>query len=80
VFQANTGQLFAYSSTKGEWANTALGMAAGTSPSIAAGSGGGWEVAFRANTGQLFTYSSTRGEWANTGLGVASGTSPSIAE
>jgi hypothetical protein len=50
----------------------------GTSPSIAALAGGGYEIAFEANTGSLYTYSST-GAVKNTTEGMWHGTSPSIA-
>jgi hypothetical protein len=52
--------------------------AAGTSPSIAAAPGGGFEVAFQSNTGVLWDHSPTLGGGA-TGLGMLSGTSPTIA-
>ena len=54
-----------------------LGMMAGTSPSIIALPGGGWEAAFQANTGHLWVVGTdNRGDM---GLGMMNGTSPSIA-
>ncbi len=58
--------------------NTGYGMMAGTSPSIAAQSGGSYEVAFQANTGILWIYSSLSGTAVPTGYGMNPGTSPSI--
>ena len=53
------------------------GMRAGTSPSIAALSTGGYEMAFQANTGSLWSVGSDQhGSW---GYGMMAGTSPSIA-
>jgi hypothetical protein len=51
-------------------------MMAGTSPSVIATFGGGYEIAFQANTGMLWTAGKVRS--GNTDLGVATGTSPSI--
>jgi N-acetylmuramoyl-L-alanine amidase len=75
AFEANTGALWTVGSALNE--NWALGMKAGTSPSIAALAGGGFEVAFEANTGALWTVGSALNEnWA---LGMKPGTSPTIA-
>ena len=53
-----------------------LGMMAGTSPSICALSGGGWQVAFQANTGNLWVVGEdNRGDMQ---LGMMVGTSPSV--
>jgi hypothetical protein len=52
----------------------ALGMAAGTSPSIA-GVGSTYEIAFQTNTGTLDSVGNTNTSW---GDGLATGTSPSI--
>jgi len=81
AFQSNTGKvclnvnftLFCYQ----------LGMAAGTSPSIAiTPGGGGYTVAFQAaGSGDLWLLSTANGgSTINTGLGMAAGTSPSIAD
>ncbi len=59
-------------------ADLGQGMMAGTSPSIAASPGGGYQVAFQANTGNLYRYASASGA-ANLDQGMKSGTSPSIA-
>ena len=59
-------------------ANTAQGLASGTSPSVAALSGGGYEAVFQANNNDLYGYASS-GATTNTGLGMAPSTSPSIA-
>src|SRR5207302_873953 len=49
----------------------------GTSPSITALPGGGYEMAFQANTGSLWSVGTDpHGDW---GLGMKDGTSPSIA-
>ena len=74
AFQANTGDLYTYSSTSGA-ANLEQGMKAGTSPSIAAVTGG-YEIAFQANTGDLIAVGPKN---YATGLGMMAGTSPAIA-
>ena len=80
AFQANTDKLWtdlpAPESGSG-WLNTTLGMKPGTSSSIAALSGGGYEIAFQANKGELWTYTSN-GEYHNTTLDMKEKTSPSI--
>jgi hypothetical protein len=75
AFQANTGSLWTVGTASN--ANWYLGMAPGTSPSITALAGGGFQVAFQANTGPLWTV----GTAGNTAwpLGMKAGTSPSIA-
>jgi hypothetical protein len=74
AFQANTGHLWTVGGDDhGDWG---LGMMAGTSPSIIALPGGGYEVAFQANTGNLWTVGEDdHGEWD---AGMMAGTSPSI--
>jgi surface antigen len=54
-----------------------LGVAAGTSPSIATLTTGGWEAAFRASDGHLWVVGAD--DKGDMDLGVAPGTSPSIA-
>ena len=74
AFQANTGDLW----TVGAVGNTDwhLGMMAGTGPSIATLTGGGFQVAFQANTGDLWTVGNAGdADWK---LGMMAGTSPSI--
>ena len=82
AFQATTDTLWADSSASwGGWSNTSLGMKEGTSPSIAALPGGGYEYAFQAlngTKGELWVCSSTP-ECHDTTLGMMPGTSPSIA-
>ncbi len=74
AFQANTGELWTGATTSIGPAH--LGMMHGTSPSIVALSGGGYEIAFQANTGELWT-TGTAGT-TNWHLGMQSGTNPSI--
>ncbi len=74
AFEANTGELWTGATTSIGPAH--LGMMHGTSPSIVALSGGGYEVAFQANTGELWT-TGTAGT-TNWHLGMQSGTNPSI--
>jgi hypothetical protein len=62
---------------KGDPGNTHLGMMPGTSPSIAALPGGGWQAAFQANTGNLWVVGA-KGDPGDTHLGMRPGTSPSI--
>jgi CHAP domain len=78
TFQANTGDLYLHDTANGN-VKTGLGMAAKTSPAIAASPGGGYEVAFQANTSHLFTYDPGNNTNVNTGLGMMAGTSPAIA-
>jgi hypothetical protein len=76
AFQASTGHLWVEGS--GGTGDTGLGMAAGTSPSIAGLPGGGYEVAFQASTGHLWVEGS--GGTGDTGLSMMAGTSPALAE
>ncbi len=78
VLRANTGHLFTYDPSTNGHVDANLGMAAGTSPAIAAGSGG-FEVALQANTGHLFIYNPQTSGHVDAGLGMAAGTSPAIA-
>jgi hypothetical protein len=73
AFQANTTVLWV-TGTAGT-ANTGLGMAANTSPSIAARPGGGFDLVFQANTGSLWTAGATG--TGDLGLGMWPSTSPS---
>jgi hypothetical protein len=75
AFQANNGLLWTFTTSAGG-ISRGLGMATGTSPSIAV-SGGGWGVAFQANTGTLWTLSSAVGG-KDQGRAMAPGTSPAI--
>ncbi len=77
AFQNKTNDLAL--STNGAGAFTALGMAPGTSPSVAALPSGGYEAAFQANNYALWLYSSSSGTSAATKLGMEERTSPSIA-
>ena len=87
AFQANTGAMldsYFNSSNQLTWTtNTSLGMAPGTSPSVAPAPNGGYDVALQANTGALlvsYLNSANQVVWTtNTGLGMMQGTSPSIA-
>jgi hypothetical protein len=63
--------------SSGSQVNTTAGMMPGTSPSVAALSGGGYEVAFQANTGTLWLRNSS-GTQINTTAGMDPGTSPSV--
>lgn len=58
------------------WTNWGVGLAPGTSPSLARLSNGGYEVAFQGFGGALWTIG-TAG-WTNWGVGLAPGTSPAI--
>jgi hypothetical protein len=76
AFQANTGELWTWSINK-QPSGTGLGMAAGTSPSVASLSGLGLanhEIAFQANTGDLWTIGPF-GQ-GDTGLGDGGGYQP----
>jgi hypothetical protein len=77
AFQANSGELFTYSATAGV-VNTTEGMWAGTSPSIAGLTSGGYVAAFNANSGELFT-DLIPGGAHNTTEGLKTGTNPSVA-
>jgi hypothetical protein len=76
ALQANTNQLFVYSTGTGP-GNTGFGMAANTSPSVATLDDGEWVTAFQSNGNQLWIRLGST-EYGNTGFGMASGTSPSI--
>ena len=76
ALQANTGDLYTYTSDGGS-AHITLGMMRGTSPSITALPNGGYAVAMQANTGDLYTYTND-GSSQHVPLGMMSGTSPSI--
>src|SRR5580704_11181217 len=58
AFQANNGYLYT-NVTGGSALNTLQGMAADTSPAIAALKGGGYEVAFQANNGYLYLFNTS---------------------
>jgi len=76
AFQTSTGSLETYTSS-GTVLNTGLGMMAGSSPSIAALAGGGYEVAFQANTGILWTLAA--GFALDSQDAMMAGTSPAVA-
>lgn len=75
AFQANGGQLWTVGSVG--WTNWGVGLAPGTSPSVAMLPRGGFEVAFQAAGGRLWTVGAAG--WVNWGVGLAPGTHPSIA-
>lgn len=77
AFQANTNQLFVFSTGTGA-GNTEFGMAANTSPSVTTLGSGEWITAFQSNGNQLWIRRGNT-ENGNTGFGMAPGTSPSIA-
>ena len=79
AFEANTNLLYTYDPQTNTHEDVNLGMAAGTSPAIAASPSGGYEVAFQANTGHLFIYNPQTNTNTDTNLGMAAGTSPAIA-
>ena len=74
AFQSAGGQLWTIGS--GGWTDWGLGLAPGTSPSLATWANGAYEVAFQGFDGQLWTVGSEG--WTHWNLGLASGTSPSI--
>jgi hypothetical protein len=75
--EANSDQLWTYSSATETGTNTNQGMWPNTSPSIAALPGGGYDTAFENSAGNLsITYS--LGGGVNTGCAMAKGASPSI--
>jgi hypothetical protein len=74
ALQTNTGELWTLGWRESKDWNT--GMKAGTSPSIAALPGGGYEVALQTNTGELWTLGNA--EYKDWNAGMAPGTSPSI--
>ncbi|TAJ47592.1 MAG: hypothetical protein EPO52_12085 [Herbiconiux sp.] len=75
VFQDTAGNLWTYSPSG--MGGLGLGVAPGTSPSVARLTNGSYVVAFQDNTGHLWQYSPGAGA-IGTGLGMAAGTSPSI--
>ncbi len=77
AYQGDNGDLWTAPWTGGG-TNLGLAMAAGTSPSIAALAGGGYEVAFHSTDGDLWVTSSAGGGATNLGLAMMAGTSPSI--
>jgi hypothetical protein len=78
AFQANSGELYTYVASPYQVVDTTEGMMPGTSPSIAAMPGGGYEIAFQANSGELYTYSTSPYQVVDTTEGMMPGTSPSI--
>jgi hypothetical protein len=74
AMQANTGHLFAYDPQDNAHKDANLGMAAGSSPSVAPGP----EMAFQASTGHLYLYHPADNVSRDVGLGMAAGTSPAI--
>jgi hypothetical protein len=75
--EANSDQLWTYSSATETGTNTNQGMWPNTTPSIAALPGGGYDTAFENSAGNLsITYS--LGGGVNTGCAMAKGASPSI--
>ena len=78
-FEASSNDLNLYSSSDTDRA-LSLGIAPGTSPSIARLSNGTYEVAFEgAGNDDLWLYSTSTGAATHLGLGMMAGTSPSIA-
>ena len=73
AFQANTGNLWAVGAAGS--GDLKLGMMKGTSPSIAAVSGG-YEIAFQANTGNLWAVGAAGS--GDLKLGMMAGSSPTI--
>jgi CHAP domain len=74
AFQANNNHLWYDTPTNSGHRDTGLGMATGTSPSIAASG----EVAFQANNNHLYYYTPSNSGNRDTGLGMEGGTSPAI--
>jgi Peptidase family M23 len=74
ALQTNTGELWTLGWRESKDWNT--GMRAGTSPSIAALPGGGYQVALQTNTGELWSLGNI--EYKDWNAGMAPGTSPSI--
>jgi hypothetical protein len=76
AYQGPNGDLFLSGNVPGATGDTGLGMAAGTSPSVAFLPNGSFVATFQANTGNLWlTY---YGGSRDLGLGMLHGTSPSI--
>ena len=76
AFQANTGSMFTYAPSVGG-ADTASGMAAGTSPSVAL-LPTGYLMAFQSWQGELWTYSPAT-KWTDLKVAMRAETSPAIA-
>jgi CHAP domain len=74
AFQANNSHLWYDTPSNSGNRDTGLGMAAGTSPSIAASG----EVAFQANNNHLWLFDPSTGANRDTGLGMEGDTSPAI--
>jgi uncharacterized protein YneR len=74
AFQANNSHLWYYTATNAGHRDTGLGMAADTSPSIAASG----EVAFQGANNHLWLYDPSTGGSRDTGLGMETGSSPAI--
>jgi uncharacterized protein YneR len=74
AFQANNSHLWYDTPSNSGNRDTGLGMAADTSPSIAASG----EVAFQANNNHLWLYDPSTGASRDTGLGLEGDTSPAI--
>jgi len=74
AFQANTSDLWYYTSTNTGNRNTGLGVAGDTSPSMASSG----EVAFQGQNNHLWLYDPSSGADRDTGLGMQADTSPAI--
>jgi CHAP domain len=74
AFEANNSHLWYDTPSNSGNRDTGLGMAADTSPSIAASG----EVAFQANNNHLWLYDPSTGASRDTGLGMEGDTSPAI--
>ncbi len=77
AFQGSTGDLYDYYSSSGQTADPPLGMASGTSPSMAAPTSSNDFIAFQGSSGDLYVYDAASGQTADPPLGMASNTSPS---
>ncbi|MER5638878.1 hypothetical protein ABT095_18180 [Kitasatospora sp. NPDC002227] len=76
AYQGTNGDLWVVAPS-GAAADTGLGMAAGTSPSLTATGPDTYTVAFQANNSVLWTYSPATGG-RSTGFGMAAGSSPAV--
>jgi hypothetical protein len=74
VYEMNTYTM------EGRYISTGLGVAPGTSPSIAASEGNVYVAFVAAGSNHLGIYQLNQSGWTDTGLGVAAETSPSIIE
>ncbi|MGD0064007.1 MAG: hypothetical protein ABSB76_11275, partial [Streptosporangiaceae bacterium] len=74
AFQGSNHNLWTVND-EGGVSDNALGMMAGTSPSVAELQDGGYEVAFQANTGSLWTMGTSTSPY-DYNLGMMAGTSP----